>query len=83
MTRNDIDEPEEEILIWEENWPSFQIFCSLRTQWRTGFNGATGLDYGVLPVVYDIYGIEQNQRLAMFENLMVMEQAALGAMKKS
>jgi len=83
LTRDDIDDEEEEILIWPEHWQSFQIFCGLRTQWITGFNGRTGINYCSIPVVFDLYNIEQNKRLAFFEDIMVMENAALGVMQKS
>lgn len=83
LTRADIEEPEEVIFIWPENWQSFQIFCSLRTQWFTGFNGRTGINYCSMPIVFDLYNIEQNRRLEIFEDIMVMENAALGVMQKS
>lgn len=70
-------------MIWPEHWQSFQIFCSLRTQWITGFNGRTGINYCSIPVVFDLYNIEQQKRLAIFEDIMVMENAALGVMQKS
>lgn len=83
LTRDDIKDSEEEILVWAENWQSLEIFCSLRTQWIAGFNGRTGINYCSLPVVFDLYNIEKNSRLKIFEDIMVMENAALGVMQKS
>lgn len=34
--------------LWPENVPAWNIFVDLRTQWREGFNGRTGLDYGAV-----------------------------------
>lgn len=31
--------------LWPENEECYRLFCSLQTQWRIGFHGATGLDY--------------------------------------
>lgn len=42
------DYPEEAVEVWPENWPAYALFAFMRTQWRVGFSGATGLDYNVL-----------------------------------
>lgn len=53
------------------------------TQWRVGMSGAIGLDYNALPVVMAMTGIPENERPAVFEDLRVMETAALKAMEES
>lgn len=52
------------------------------TQWRTGVGGAVGLDYAVLPVIMELVGIEQSERLAVFNDLRIMEDAALQHIRK-
>lgn len=82
MTREDIVNPEEEVLVWPEHWAALELFTCLLTQWRTGFKGATGLDYAVLPAVFELNGIKKDQQRARFDEIQIMERAALNAMKK-
>lgn len=71
---------EEEIELWEINREPFTVFNSLSTQWRMGMNGATGLDYAVLPTVMDFLEVPADNRKQVFLDLRAMEQAALRAM---
>ena len=82
MTREDIVNPEEEVLVWPEHWAALELFTCLLTQWYHGFNGRTGLNYAVLPVVFELNGIEKDQQRARFDEIQIMERAALEAMKK-
>lgn len=63
-----------------DNWPAALMFSALQTQWRIGMNGATGLDYAVLPAVFDLHGVATEDRGDVFECLRIMEGAALEAM---
>jgi hypothetical protein len=54
----------------------------LTTQWRTGFAGAVGLDYGVLPTVFRLAGIPRGDWPALFEDIRVMERGALHLMRE-
>lgn len=63
--------------VWRDNWPAFLVFEAMSTQWRDGVNGRTGLDYSVLPAVMDMVGIQADRRGAVFEDVRVMEGAAL------
>lgn len=83
MTREDIVNPEEEILVWPEHWQALELFTCMLTQWRTGFNGATGLDYAALPVVFELNGIEKEQQRERFDELQIMERAALKAIRNN
>lgn len=74
---------QQEVEIWEVNRESFSVFNSLSTQWRTGMNGATGLDYAVLPTVMDLLGVGTDPRRQIFMDVRVMEQAALEAMAEA
>lgn len=50
------------------------------TQWRVGVTGPTGLDYGVLPTVLRLMGVQRSQWPWIWDALRVMERAALEAM---
>lgn len=63
--------------IWPGNWPAFQVFSAMTTQWRVGMGGATGLDYAVLPTVMDIVGIRKKARRDVFAAVREMENEAL------
>ena len=51
------------------------------TQWRVGMSGATGLDYGVLPSVFDMYGITDQKEA--FIDMQIMENEALKTMREN
>lgn len=69
--------PEEIIEVWDINWNTFTLFHSLCTQWRVGMNGATGLDYNVIPTVGKMLGLKKKQINDLFPDLQVMENEAL------
>lgn len=69
--------PAEEILVWDINWNTFQLFNALTTQWRVGMGGATGLDYSVIPSVGKMLGLKNKQINEAFPYLQVMENEAL------
>lgn len=75
-----LDDLEEEVELWAVNAEAFSVFNSMSTQWRSGMGGATGLDYGVLPVVMDLEGVEADDRQHVFRDVRTMEQEALKAM---
>ena len=68
--------------VWEENWISFQIFSRLRTQWRVGMAGPTGMDYTLLPMLFASFGVRQKKRAQILEDLQVMETEALHKMSE-
>ena len=65
--------------VWPENRESALIFMALRTQWRHGFNGPTGLDYSVLPETWRRMKVAPDRRDEVFAGLQVLEAAALAA----
>ena len=67
--------------VWPENWPAFQLFAEIATQWRVGMNGPTGLDYLVLHRELDDLGLAGEERRQMKSDIRVLEQAALTAMR--
>lgn len=60
--------------------PAFEAFVSLGTQWRIGVSGPSGLDYGVIPGVLRLSGIPEDGWPPLFEDLRIMEDAALTVM---
>ncbi len=68
--------------IWPENLAAFEAFGGMLTQWRTGMSGPTGLDYAVLPAVLDLQDVPPSARRQMFDDIRLMEAAALEAMRK-
>lgn len=69
--------------VWPDNLSAVNAFVSMATQWRTGFAGATGLDYSALPAVFDFIGIQRPERAAVFADIRIMEDAALEVMRES
>ena len=70
--------PTNDFEVFEENWPTVQLFMRLQTQWHIGMGGATGLNYQSVLALFTIEGIE-NQR-EMLADLQTMEIAALRVM---
>lgn len=66
--------------VWACNWPAFEVFSALVTQWRMGYSGPVGLDYSAVRVVMDMHGI-QDQR-AMLDDIQAMEFEALKVFKE-
>lgn len=63
--------------MWPENWPAFDLFSRLRTQWFVGFGGPTGLRYEAAYPLLDRMGLSAAEWDQMFSDLQVMEAAAL------
>jgi len=77
------DVPDEEFGVFPDAWPAFVTFNALSTQWRTGFGGAVGLDYGVIGDVTTFLGFNKKQTATLFPDLRVMEAEALLVMSES
>lgn len=75
---------EDEICVWPENELAFTTFCELRTQWRAGFGGATGMDYTAALALIDRKavrrGLTDQEADELFEDVRHMEYAALEQM---
>lgn len=81
FTREDYDEHAE---VWPENWAAWCLFAELDTQWhRAGMNGArTGLMYAVLWERLDRLQLTPADWLQLYDDVRVLEQAALVAISK-
>jgi Phage related hypothetical protein (DUF1799) len=53
----------------------------MQTQWRTGMSGATGLDYSALNEVWERLDVPLSRRDDVFQDIRVMENAALKTMR--
>lgn len=72
----------EAVEVWPDNLAAVNVFIAMSTQWRTGMNGATGMDYSALPEVMRMTGIPRRDWSELFEAIRVMEDAALEQMRK-
>ncbi|PIJ49199.1 MULTISPECIES: DUF1799 domain-containing protein [unclassified Erwinia] len=79
MTPDDIEDVN--IEVWPDIWPSFEVFRAMYTQWRTGMNGVTGLDYNVLPWLMKVHGIDDEA--SALNDIRVMEASALRTIHKN
>lgn len=72
--QDDTEEPD----LWPCNVQAVEVFAAMQTQWRVGFAGRTGLDYGVLPQVMGWVGLSAEEQPLVWADVQVMEIAALG-----
>jgi hypothetical protein len=64
--------------VWEENWDIVIMFLRMSTQWISGFNGATGLNYQSLEWLCKLYAVKDP--MAMLDGIQVMEMAVLSTL---
>ncbi|MDE4918155.1 MULTISPECIES: DUF1799 domain-containing protein [Cupriavidus] len=76
------DYPRPEVDLWPETVMAFDVFCRMVTQWRMGMAGPIGLDYSVLPFVMRMACVPRKQRKGVFEQVRIMEDAALATMNE-
>ena len=74
----------EEFSLWPENWPVFEMFLRLQTQWRVaaGLGGLmfVGLDYAAARWLFEVHDVADPA--AMLDDLAVIERAALAALNE-
>lgn len=61
---------------------SVDAFMAMQTQWRAASNGFYGLDYGVLNFILESLQIDRDLWPGVFEDIRVMEAAALSEMRR-
>lgn len=64
---------------WPENAQVIYLFIQLLTQWRVGMSGPTGLDYAAVYPLLDRKAADSEEWDQLFDDLRVMESAALEA----
>lgn len=62
--------------LWPENVPTWTLWQSLQTQWRTGMAGAAGLDYAAVWALID-RRVPRRRRDEVFGAVQSMERAVL------
>ena len=67
--------------VYPMNWQAIEFFKLAETQWHIAIGPMasvyTGLDYQSVHSVMDIYGVPQEDRMALFEKVRLMEITAL------
>ena len=72
----------EEAEVWPENWRVVSLFAMLRTQWAVGMGGPTGLRYEAVYPLLDRQYSDPDGWDQAFDDVRVMEAAALRAMRE-
>lgn len=72
----------EDVEVWPENERAYFLFGEIRTQWRVGAMGPTGLDYGVLFQKMDRMKLDPDEYDELEADIRVMEFEALAAMSE-
>jgi hypothetical protein len=67
--------------IWPDNLQSVNFFISVCSQWRHNGFTVTGLDYGVFPAVLRMTGIPRKDWASVFDDVRIMEDAALAQLR--
>ncbi|MEG0209049.1 MULTISPECIES: DUF1799 domain-containing protein [Gammaproteobacteria] len=81
MTQEDYDNEEPEVVDFDYSMgKAWDVFLAMGTQWRSSGAGAYGLDYNVLPMMFRIYKID-DEELAL-SDIRVLESRALSIMSK-
>ena len=75
------DFEDEAVQIWPDTAAALALFSRLGTQWRIGMGGATGLDYTATLALLARQRLPQDEEDALFDDIRVMESAALAAMR--
>lgn len=80
MRRSDYDDEEPEELYFDDDMMlAWTVYQAASTQWRVGMNGATGIDYSVLPFLFDVYNVKDKEMA--LNDLRILECKALEMMQ--
>lgn len=71
-----------DVELWPDTEPAVMLLVRMDTQWRVGMGGPVGLDYGALSFVLRMSGVPRAAWPDMFEDLRVLENAALKVMSE-
>lgn len=64
-----------EVYLWPDNVEAWKCWIGVQTQWRSGFAGATGLDYAGVRAYLD--EVQPEDRKAAFSGICACERAVL------
>lgn len=76
LTQADYD-AEHPVEVWPDTEPAVRVFLIMKRQWRMGARFPIGLDFCALREVWLRAKIHPRDRDEVFEDLLVMESAAL------
>ncbi len=66
--------------LWPDNVAAVMVLTRMVSQWRAGAGGLIGMDYTALPVVFRLTGVPRADWPDLFEDIRVLENAALKEM---
>lgn len=75
MAPEDVEEGDVEV--WGENAEAVAIFVKVRTQWRHGMGGITGLDYSAVMAVLRARQVPRSSWTEVLDAVATMESAVL------
>ena len=73
----------DDVEVWPENWQAWTLFTDMRTQWRVGFSGRTGLDYTPMFALMDRMHLSDDDWRELFDDVKVLEASAMRAVRES
>ena len=77
-----MEEANDPIELWPDNVAAVNVFTAMSTQWLAGAGGLIGLNYASLGEVWRRLKIAPADRDSVFDDLRVMERAALLKMRE-
>lgn len=81
LTLEDYENEEPETLLFTRSqYQSWEVFMAMQTQWRTAGAGAYGLDYNVLPMLFRIYKVDDEE--SALNDIRILEGESLKWMNK-
>jgi hypothetical protein len=84
--RRRMNPPEDDFDVWPDSLVAVELFCALGTQWRilSGMGGVQwqGIDYQSIEGVLRLKAISPDDWPALFNDLRIMERAALEVLNK-
>ncbi|WP_423783659.1 DUF1799 domain-containing protein [Gibbsiella quercinecans] len=80
LRRSDYEEDLVQVQFSEDMIESWEVFLAMSTQWRHGFNGPTGLDYNVLPMILKAYKIADEEMV--INDVRILEGESLKQIRK-
>ena len=66
-----------DFIVWFDAWAAIGLFATLQTQWRTGYEGVTGLDYTAVIAVISLNCQRKSEQMALLVDIQALEHGAL------
>ena len=73
----------EVIEVWPENWPAFNLFNKVSTQWRDNGYDPVGLDYTPLFYLMRRMNLSDQEWDDLFEAVQILEAEAVKTMREN